>query len=129
MTTRKPAVIYRDLPALAAVLACALALAGCAANAARKKAPAGKDAREAIEKALGFPLTDELEATLGELLGPVSARHAWESILKFMAGSTPTECPKENRESPGTRPRLQNDHAISIAITTVLPLPVAILQP
>ena len=33
------------------------------------------------------------------------------------------------RSSDGTFPRLQNAHAISIAITTVLPLPVAILQP
>jgi nucleoside diphosphate kinase len=67
----------------------------------RKKAPAGKDARAAIEKSLGFPLNDQVEAALGELLGPISARDAWESILKFMAGTTPTDCPPEKRELPG----------------------------
>lgn len=68
----------------------------------RKKAPAGKDAREAIEKALGFPLNDEVETKLGELLGPLSARYNWENILEFMSGRTPTACPPEKRELPGT---------------------------
>lgn len=68
----------------------------------RKKAPAGKDAREAIEKALGFPLNDEVETKLGDLLGPLSARYNWENILEFMSGSTPTACPPEKRELPGT---------------------------
>ena len=68
----------------------------------RKKASTGTEAREAIEKSLGFPLNPEIEATLGQLLGPLCARYTWETILKFMAGTTPSECPPEKRELPGS---------------------------
>jgi len=68
----------------------------------RKQEPAGKEARAAIEKAFGFPLNDTVEKSLGQLLGPLSARNAWESILKFMAGSAPSECPADQRDLPGS---------------------------
>jgi len=35
-------------------------------------------------------------------LGPASGRENWESIVEFMAGWKPTQCPPENREAPGT---------------------------
>src|SRR5213595_3317982 len=39
---------------------------------------------------------------LEKKLGPKSGRENWESIIEFMAGRKPSECPKENRDAPGT---------------------------
>jgi len=39
---------------------------------------------------------------LEEKLGAKSGRENWESIVEFMAGRKPTECPPEERDSPGT---------------------------
>jgi nucleoside diphosphate kinase len=39
---------------------------------------------------------------LEEKLGPESGRKNWESIVAFMAGSTPSETPAEKRSEPGT---------------------------
>jgi len=35
-------------------------------------------------------------------LGPKSGRENWESIVEFMAGRKPSECPPEKRDVPGT---------------------------
>jgi nucleoside diphosphate kinase len=64
--------------------------------------PSGVRARLAVENELGFPLTDELQKQLGEILGPVNGRNNWELIVKFMAGLRPSECPAEKRNLPGT---------------------------
>lgn len=66
------------------------------------KEPTGVRARLAIEDELGLPLTDDVQRQLGDLLGPISGRQNWESIVKFMAGRAPSECPAELREQPGT---------------------------
>ena len=39
---------------------------------------------------------------LEEKLGPESGRENWESIVEFMAGTKPSECPPEKRDLPGT---------------------------
>jgi len=39
---------------------------------------------------------------LEEKLGPMSGRDNWESIVEFMAGTRPRDCPPENRDAPGT---------------------------
>ena len=62
----------------------------------------GRRARLAAEEELGCPLGDESEAKLGELLGPIAGRAHWESIVQFMAGTRPSQCPPERRETPGT---------------------------
>ena len=41
-------------------------------------------------------------AVLEEKLGPDNGREAWESIVKFMAGIKPSQCPPDKRNSPGT---------------------------
>jgi nucleoside diphosphate kinase len=41
-------------------------------------------------------------AALEEKLGPVKGREAWESIVKFMAGMKPSECPPDKRSAPGS---------------------------
>ncbi len=63
---------------------------------------AGEQARKAIEKELGMPLNSEVEAKLGDLLGPIVGRDNWEQIVKFMAGNRPSETPTEKRHEPGT---------------------------
>jgi len=62
----------------------------------------GRRARLAAEEELGCPLGDESEAKLGELLGPIAGRAHWESIVQFMSGARPSQCPPERRELPGT---------------------------
>ena len=66
------------------------------------KEPTGVSARLAIEDEIGFPLTNELQHKLGELLGPIAGRQNWESIVQFMAGLRPSDCPAERREEPGS---------------------------
>ena len=39
---------------------------------------------------------------LEKKLGAKSGRENWESIVEFMAGKKPSECPAEEREAPGT---------------------------
>lgn len=66
------------------------------------RATAGVQARQALEGAFGFPLDDALQERLGEMLGPVAGRWNWESIVHFMTGRRPGECPPELRAAPGT---------------------------
>src|SRR6267143_600631 len=44
----------------------------------------------------------QLLPVLEEKLGAKSGRENWESIVEFMAGMKPSECPPEKREEPGT---------------------------
>src|SRR5437879_1749718 len=39
---------------------------------------------------------------LEQKLGPASGRDNWEGIVEFMAGRRPSECPPDNRSTPGT---------------------------
>jgi nucleoside diphosphate kinase len=39
---------------------------------------------------------------LEKKLGPKSGRENWESIVEFMAGRKPSECPADERDAPGT---------------------------
>ena len=68
----------------------------------RKQEPAGKEARETLEAAFGFPLNNRIETALGQLLGPLVARNSWERILEFMTGTRPSKCPPEQRQLPGS---------------------------
>ena len=68
------------------------------------RGPAGKQARLAVEGALGFKLSDDTETQLGELLGPLAGRNNWEELVAFMAGSRTDEVPDQaGREKPGTK--------------------------
>jgi nucleoside diphosphate kinase len=44
----------------------------------------------------------QLLPVLEEKLGAKSGHENWESIVEFMAGMKPSECPPEKREEPGT---------------------------
>src|SRR5450432_3961497 len=64
--------------------------------------PTGVRARLAIEGEIGLQLSDELQHKLGELLGPIAGRQNWESIVQFMSGSKPGDCPADRRTEPGS---------------------------
>ncbi len=64
--------------------------------------PTGTRSRLAIEDQLGIALNDEVQKQLGELVGPLSGRQNWESIVQFMSGSRPSACPADQRDLPGS---------------------------
>lgn len=68
----------------------------------KMREPSGKRARLVVEEELGIPLGDGVEAELGNLLGPLAARAHWETIVQFMSGMRPSQCPAGRREAPGT---------------------------
>jgi nucleoside diphosphate kinase len=59
-------------------------------------------ARSAIEKELGLKLGQEQERELGHILGPVFGDNQFENIVRFMSGSTPSECSLGEADKPGT---------------------------
>ncbi|MEO7932841.1 MAG: nucleoside-diphosphate kinase [Chthoniobacterales bacterium] len=56
----------------------------------------------ALEQELGFSIPSEVKATLGNLLGPISGRIHWESLVKFMSGRRPSECSESEKIQPGS---------------------------
>ncbi len=56
----------------------------------------------ALEQELGFSIPSEIKATLGNLLGPISGRVHWESLVKFMSGRRPSECSESEKIQPGS---------------------------
>ncbi len=58
-------------------------------------------ARDAVEKDFGFNLSPEVVAKLGEVLCPAFGDNQFESIVRFMSGRTPSECPAAERAQPG----------------------------
>jgi nucleoside diphosphate kinase len=68
----------------------------------KMREPSGKRARLVVEEELGVPLDAATEASMGELLGPTVGRAHWESIVQFMSGTRPSQCPPGQRGLPGT---------------------------
>ena len=66
------------------------------------KEPSGIQAKLALEREFGFGLGSDVQCRLGELLGPLAGRQHWESIVEFMSGMKPGECPAGRRDEPGT---------------------------
>jgi len=63
---------------------------------------AGETAHRLLEAEFGVKLGGEVEAKLGDLLGPILGRENWEQIVAFMSGLKPSECPAERRHEPGS---------------------------
>jgi nucleoside diphosphate kinase len=59
-------------------------------------------AKPILEKEFGFTLPPDVEARLGELLCPSYGEHRFSNLIRFMAGRSPSECPPELLERPGT---------------------------
>lgn len=68
----------------------------------KMREPSGKRARLVVEEELGVPLTPGTESQLASLLGPIAGRAHWETIIQFISGTRPSQCPVEKRDSPGT---------------------------
>jgi nucleoside diphosphate kinase len=66
-----------------------------------KDAVASK-AKAAIERDLGFTISPDLEKQLGELLGPSFGDNQFDNIVRFMSGRSPSECPPEDLQKPGS---------------------------
>jgi len=59
-------------------------------------------AAAAIEKELGFKVGSAQQQELGTILGPSFGDHQFENIVKFMSGRSPSECPPNEQNQPGT---------------------------
>jgi nucleoside diphosphate kinase len=68
----------------------------------KAREPSGKRARLAVEEEFGVPMDAAAERQLGELIGPIAGRYRWETIVQFMSGTRPSQCPPEKRTLPGT---------------------------
>lgn len=68
----------------------------------KMREPSGKRARLVVEEELGVPLDSRVETELGELLGPIAGRAHWETIVQFMSGMRPGQCPPAQRDTPGS---------------------------
>jgi len=66
------------------------------------KAPSGETAARLFFAETNIELGKDVEAQLGEVLGPIAGRENWEQIVAFMAGIKPGECPAERRDDPGS---------------------------
>jgi nucleoside diphosphate kinase len=59
-------------------------------------------AKIAIEKELGLKVGPEQEQKFGEILGPIFGDNQFESIVRFMSGRSPSECPLGELNKPGS---------------------------
>lgn len=77
----------------------------------------GIQCRMAIERELGIALNDEVQQQLGDFVGPIKGRDHWETIVRFMSGMRPSECPEDRRDYPGTEKCIaivyQGPHAVT----------------
>jgi nucleoside diphosphate kinase len=62
----------------------------------------GEQAAKLLQAEFGVDIPADVEAKLGDILGPINGRENWEQIVKFMAGRKPSDCPPELRNTPGT---------------------------
>ena len=62
----------------------------------------GETAARLFSAETNIPISPEVEAQLGEVLGPIAGRENWEQIVSFMAGNKPSDCPTEKRHEPGS---------------------------
>lgn len=58
--------------------------------------------KAALEKELGFTIPAATEKQLGDILGPLLGDNQFENIVRFMAGRSPSECPPNEMNLPGS---------------------------
>jgi nucleoside diphosphate kinase len=59
-------------------------------------------ATTAIEKEFGFKVGPEQQKQLGDILGPSFGDNQFENIVRFMSGRSPSECPPDEQDKPGS---------------------------
>jgi nucleoside diphosphate kinase len=69
---------------------------------AKLKDMVASKAKAAVEKELSLTVSPELEAQMGEALGPIFADNQFENIVKFMSGRAPSETPMGELSQPGS---------------------------
>ncbi len=62
----------------------------------------GNLAKLAVERELGIVVDEKVQQQLAEVFGPICGRQHWESIVQFMAGTRPSECPPGRENEPGS---------------------------
>jgi nucleoside diphosphate kinase len=55
---------------------------------------------------LGFRISPDVEAKLGELLGPLYGDFRFDNLVRFMSGRSGSECPPAELHHPGSEPCL-----------------------
>ncbi|HZF02267.1 MAG TPA: nucleoside-diphosphate kinase [Methylomirabilota bacterium] len=61
-------------------------------------------AKNVLEKEFNFKISEAEQKALGEVLGPLQGDTQFDVIMRFMSGSTPSECTsEEDRQKPGTQ--------------------------
>jgi nucleoside diphosphate kinase len=61
-------------------------------------------AKMLLEKELGFKIPPDAQQALGDVLGPLHGDNQFENIMRFMTGTTPSECKSDaERRQPGTQ--------------------------
>jgi nucleoside diphosphate kinase len=62
----------------------------------------GERAKDLLSSALNIPVTPDVQAQIGSLLGPLAGDQQFNNIVRFMTGHTPTETKGTDRTEPGT---------------------------
>ncbi len=62
----------------------------------------GARARAALEKEFGFGIPAAEQTRVGEVLCPLFGEFQFENIVRFMSGRTPSECPPDVLNKPGS---------------------------
>jgi nucleoside diphosphate kinase len=62
----------------------------------------GARSRTVLEKEFGFSIPLDVQAKLGALIGPLYGDNQFESIVRFMSGRAPSECPANLMYKPGS---------------------------
>jgi nucleoside diphosphate kinase len=62
----------------------------------------GARARTALEKEFAFAIPPAEQTRVGQVLCPLFGEFQFENIVRFMSGRTPSECPPDLLQKPGT---------------------------
>ena len=62
----------------------------------------GERAKDLLHSALNLPITDDMQAQLTKMLGPMAGDQQFNNIVKFMTGRVPADTKGEARTEPGT---------------------------
>jgi nucleoside diphosphate kinase len=71
---------------------------------AKLKDGVSERAKAVLEKEFTFKIPPDEQKALGDILGPLQGDNQFDVIMRFMSGSTPSECVSEEaRQKPGTQ--------------------------
>jgi nucleoside diphosphate kinase len=62
----------------------------------------GERAKDLLHSALNMPITEDMQAQLGKMLGPLAGDAQFNNIVRFMTGHTSADTKGNDRNAPGT---------------------------